>query len=144
MKGHIVPAKKLAALPFALAIFALSACSFEAGDLDSASESSEEASESTSEAAPSEESSEPAADDAGLEINGEKLATAAEDALEEQLGTRPDIDCTDLNITIFEGRQHYCTLLDAATGDEYEVTLSVTSIEGEMFNFDIVVADTPK
>lgn len=79
-----------------------------------------------------------------LSIAGADLAAAAADALEAQVGQRPDIDCGDLQITIYEGRQTYCTLIDAASGAEYEVTIDVTGIEGESFNFDVSVADTPK
>lgn len=80
---------------------------------------------------------------AALEISAEKLAAAAADALEGEIGTRPQIDCGDLNLTIYEGRKTYCQLIDSSTGAEYEVTISVTSIDGEAFEFDVQVANTP-
>ncbi|MCD0443044.1 DUF4333 domain-containing protein [Glycomyces sp. A-F 0318] len=90
------------------------------------------------------ETTAPPADDAGLEVEAERLAEAAEDALEAQVGSRPEIDCGELNLTVYVDRQTYCTLIDAATGSEYEVTLTITSIQGEQFEFDVQVADTPK
>ncbi|THV23628.1 DUF4333 domain-containing protein [Glycomyces paridis] len=90
-----------------------------------------------------EETSEAADDSAAqLEIEATALADAAEDALEEQVGARPEIDCGEVNITIYEGRTTYCELTEG--GEVYEVTLSVTEIDGEQFNFDVQVADTPK
>ncbi|SDK59825.1 protein of unknown function [Glycomyces sambucus] len=91
------------------------------------------------------ESSAPPADGTSLQIEASRLAEATADALEAQMGSRPEIDCgaADLNITIYVDRQTYCSLIDPATGDEYEVTISVTKIEGDQFEFDIEVAETP-
>lgn len=83
-------------------------------------------------------------DEAGLEIAATDLATAAADALEAQVGQRPTIDCGDLDITIYEGRTTYCDLIDDASGEIYEVTLTVTTIEGTNFEFDVAVASEPK
>ncbi|TQL77044.1 uncharacterized protein DUF4333 [Stackebrandtia endophytica] len=83
-------------------------------------------------------------DEAGLEVAATDLATAAADALEEQVGQRPTIDCGELNITIYEGRTTYCDLIDDAAGEIYEVTLTITTIEGTNFEFDVAVASEPK
>ncbi|WP_051703934.1 DUF4333 domain-containing protein [Glycomyces sp. NRRL B-16210] len=203
-----MPIRKLAALPLAIAVIGLSACTFEAGQTVSGeklAEAAEDALEGEIGSRPdvdcgddsiivsqdkevdclltdpatgleydttvtftgvdgdewsiqvdvaseanngeAEESEAPAnegADGTELSIAGSDLAAAAADALEAQVGSRPDIDCGDLQITIYEGRQTYCTLTDAASGEEYEVTIDVTSIEGEQFNFDVQVASTPK
>jgi hypothetical protein len=96
-------------------------------------DTTESAAEETSSAAPP-------ADEAGLEIPAEDLAAAAADALEEQVGMRPESDGID--IPIYEGRQTYCDLIDGES--VYEVTITVASIEGTAFDFDIVVADAPK
>jgi hypothetical protein len=99
-------------------------------------EATESAAEETSSAAPP-------ADEAGLEIPADDLASAAADTLEEQVGMRPEIDCGDgIDITVYEGRQTYCDLIDGES--VYEVTITVTSIEGTAFDFDIEVADAPK
>lgn len=77
-------------------------------------------------------------------VSSEDVAAAAEDALEEQIGSRPEIDCGELNLTVHVDRRTYCTLTDDATGSEYEVTITVTSIQGDQFEFDVQVADTPR
>ncbi|GAA2169552.1 MULTISPECIES: hypothetical protein [Glycomyces] len=142
-----MPIRYTAVLPVALAALGLAACSAEAGptvsgiDVQVAAEpnggeAAESAAEETSSAAPP-------ADEAGLEIPAEDLASAAADALEEQVGMRPEIDCGDgIDIIIYEGRQTYCDLIDGES--VYEVTITVTSIEGTAFDFDIEVADAPK
>ncbi|GAA1659472.1 hypothetical protein GCM10009830_00540 [Glycomyces endophyticus] len=89
------------------------------------------------------ESSAPPADAGSLEIEAARLAEATADALEGQMGSRPEIDCGEVNLTIYVDRQTYCSLIDPATGAEYEVTITVTGIEGEQFEFDIEVADMP-
>lgn len=139
-----MPDRKLALLPLAFAVVGLSACTIIAGEPSGGAAPAE--SESTSESTEAVESASESesADGTGLEIPAEDLATAAADALEAQIGSRPDIDCGELDLTIFVDRQTYCTLIDAATGSEYEVTITVTGIDGEMFNFDVEVADTPK
>jgi len=90
-----------------------------------------------------EPTSEPPADQARLEIPAERLATESEDALETETGSRPDIDCGTVNYTIWMNRQISCTLNDLATGSKYRTTITITSIEGQSFKFDIKVDDTP-
>jgi hypothetical protein len=151
MKGPTVPIRRLALVPFALMAVGLSACSIITGDTGQEGPSSDPVEEpSTESAAPTEPSSETAVDpsetavDLSLQVEAEKVATAAEDALEPVIGSRPDIDCGELDHHVYVDREIYCTLIDPANGDEYEVKMTVTSIEGETFNFDIEVADTPK
>lgn len=146
MKGPTVPNRKLALLPLAFAAAALSACTITVGE-DEPGETTEEAAVQTVESSESPEAS-PAPTESGsaasLEVPAETVATAAEDALEPVIGSRPDIDCGELTLVIFVDRQTYCTLIDPATGDEYEVTMTVTSIEGDSFDFDVEVADEPR
>jgi len=97
-----------------------------------------------SDPAESESSAPPADDSQGLSIEASRLAEASEDALEAQLGYRPEIDCGEVNIMIYVDRQTYCSLIDPADGAEYQVTVTVTSIEGQEFNFDIKVDDVPQ
>ena len=78
----------------------------------------------------------------GLQIAGADLASATADALEEQVGQRPIIDCGSDEVTIAVGHQTYCDLIDGA--DTYEVTLTITGIDGTNFDFDVAVADEPK
>jgi hypothetical protein len=138
-----VPNRRTALLPLAVAVLGLGACSFDLGSAEPVEEPEATTSAAPESEAPEQESSAPAPDGTGLEVEAERLAEAAADALEPQLGTRPDIDCGELNLTVFEGRRTYCDLNDT-DGSVYEVTLTVTEIDGTDFYFDIAVAETPR
>ena len=103
-----------------------------------AEESSEAAEETTGAAPDDQASSEP--------IPATAIADAAEDALEGEIGTRPDIDCGDEGLTIVprEGRITYCTLTDPADGAEYEVTVTFVDVSGGTWNVSVSVASEPK
>lgn len=70
------------------------------------------------------------------------LAAAAADALEAQVGSRPEIDCGEVDILPQEGRTVYCTLIDA--GAEYETTVTFTGVDGGQWSIDVQVASEPK
>ncbi len=61
-------------------------------------------------------------------LSAEKVATAAEDALEQERGTRPDISCSE-ELVQEEGARTRCTLTAADDPTEYDVTVTVTSVE---------------
>ena len=68
--------------------------------------------------------------------------TSAEDALEEQVGVRPDISCPD-DLEAEVGAETRCTLTAGDDPTEYGVTVTVTSVEGDDANFDVEVDDAP-
>ena len=70
------------------------------------------------------------------------LAAAAADALEAPVGSRPEIDCGEVDILPEEGRTVYCTLIDA--GAEYETTVTFTGVDGDQWGIDVQVASEPK
>lgn len=70
------------------------------------------------------------------------IAAAAADALEAQVGSRPEIDCGEVDIVPEEGRTIYCTLTDA--GAEYETTVTFTGVDGDQWGIDVQVASEPK
>nr|WP_277605797.1 DUF4333 domain-containing protein [Glycomyces sp. L485] len=109
-----------------------------------ASEPNGAESEAPTSAPAEDDASEPAADAAELQIAAEDLASAVADALVEQLGSRPEIDCgKDITRTLHAGAIHYCELIDASTGEEYNITITITGVEGSQFNFSAEVSDTP-
>jgi hypothetical protein len=66
----------------------------------------------------------------------------AEDALEEQIGARPDISCPeDLEAEV--GAETRCTLTAGDDPTEYGVTVTVTSVEDDTANFDVRVDEEP-
>ena len=64
------------------------------------------------------------------------------DALEEQVGVRPEVTCTD-DLEAEVGASTRCTV--GAPGDptRYGVTVTVRSMEGERASFDVQVDDRP-
>lgn len=61
-------------------------------------------------------------------LTAAEVATAAEDALEEQVGTRPDITCPEA-LEKLKGASTRCTLTGGDDPVEYGVTVTVTRIE---------------
>ncbi|WP_299056122.1 DUF4333 domain-containing protein [uncultured Nocardioides sp.] len=61
--------------------------------------------------------------------------------LTEQVGTEPEnVDCPD-DLEAEEGATTTCTL--EADGEEYDVAIEVTGVDGDNVNFSIQVADQP-
>ena len=75
-------------------------------------------------------------------LTADAIATGAEDALEEQVGIRPDVTCPE-DIDAEVGAETRCTLTAGDDPTEYGVTVTVTSVEGERANFDVEVDDEP-
>lgn len=63
-------------------------------------------------------------------LPAEEVASAAEDALEQKVGVRPDISCPD-ELAREEGATTRCTLTSGEDGVEYGVTVTVTSADGD-------------
>lgn len=78
-----------------------------------------------------------------LTVDSDKLEDEVADRLEEQVGQRPEsVDCpSDLEGAL--DAEVRCTLT-TQDGQEYGVTVTVASVEGENVNFDIQVDDQPQ
>jgi hypothetical protein len=75
-------------------------------------------------------------------LAADDVANGAEEALEEQVGARPDVSCPeDLDAEV--GSETRCTLTVAGDSAEYGVTVTVTSVEGDTANFDVKVDEEP-
>jgi hypothetical protein len=75
-------------------------------------------------------------------VTAEETATKAEDALEAQIGTRPEISCPD-DLEAEEGAETRCVLTAGGDPTEYGVTVTVTSVDGDTVNFDVQVDEEP-
>ena len=75
-------------------------------------------------------------------LAAEDTAEKAEDALEEPIGTRPDISCPD-DLEAEVGAETRCTLTAGEDPTEYGVTVTVTSVDGDTVNFDVEVDEEP-
>jgi hypothetical protein len=76
-------------------------------------------------------------------LAAEDVATGAEDALEQQVGQRPDVTCPE-DLAAEVGAETRCTLTAEGLEGEYGVTVKVTSVEGDTANFDVQVDSEPK
>ena len=76
-------------------------------------------------------------------LPAEDVATKAEEALEERSGVRPEITCPkDLPATV--GARMTCTLTAGGDPTEYDVEVTVRSVEDQRVLFDIDVDREPK
>ena len=75
-------------------------------------------------------------------LPAEDVAEKAEDALEGQIGTRPEISCPD-DLQAEVGTTTRCTLTAEGDPTEFGVTVTVTSVEDDTVNFDVQVDDAP-
>jgi hypothetical protein len=74
-------------------------------------------------------------------LSAEQVATTAEDALEKEVGSRPDIDCPD-ELAKEEGASTRCTLTAGDDPTEYGVTVTVTSTDDDT-RLGVTVDDEP-
>ena len=71
-----------------------------------------------------------------------EVATKAEEALEAEVGSRPEISCPeDLEAKV--GAETRCILTAVDDPTEYGVTITVTAVDGSDAEFDIAVDDEP-
>jgi hypothetical protein len=75
-------------------------------------------------------------------LSADAVASSAEDALEEQIGVRPSINCPE-DVKAKVGSETRCTLTGGEDPTEYGVTVTVTSVDGENAVFDVTVDDQP-
>ena len=79
----------------------------------------------------------------GLTLPADDVASQAENALEEQVGARPDIVCPeDLEAEV--GAETRCTLTAGDDPAEYGVTVTVTAVDGGEAEFDVEVDRQPQ
>jgi hypothetical protein len=76
-------------------------------------------------------------------LSAEEVANGAEDALEQEVGQRPDITCPD-DVEAKVGNETRCTLTAEGLPGEYGVSVKITSVEGDTANFDVQVDSEPQ
>jgi hypothetical protein len=75
-------------------------------------------------------------------LSADDVAEGAEDALEAQVGARPNVSCPD-DLEAEVGAETRCTLSVDGDDQEYGVTVVVTSVEDDTANFDVQVDEEP-
>ena len=74
-------------------------------------------------------------------LSDAEVADAAEDALEQEVGSRPDITCPE-GLDEEEGASTRCTLTAGDDPVEYGVTVTVTAV-GKSTKIDVQVDEEP-
>jgi hypothetical protein len=77
------------------------------------------------------------------EVDASDVAVAVEDKLEEEVGTRPEVDCGSDPVTLEVTASLTCLLTDPGSGLEYDVVVTFTKVTGTDYEFDFKVADSP-
>ena len=75
-------------------------------------------------------------------LAADDVAEGAEDALEPEVGARPDVSCPD-DLPAKVGAEARCTLSAGDGPTKYGVTVRVTSIEGKTAHFAVEVDEQP-
>jgi hypothetical protein len=75
-------------------------------------------------------------------LEASTIAEDAEAALEERVGTRPDIICPE-GIPAEVGAETECALTAGGDPTEYPVRIRVSSVDGDTVNYDVEVGDAP-
>jgi hypothetical protein len=76
-------------------------------------------------------------------VSPDKIADLAEDALEAEIGARPEIDCGADDIELRQGTTVPCLLTDPATGSEFDADVTLSKVDGTDVTVSVQVADAP-
>ncbi|MFZ2964217.1 MAG: hypothetical protein WA006_05980, partial [Rhodoglobus sp.] len=78
-----------------------------------------------------------------LTAQAEDIAATAEDALEQQVGSRPEIDCGTGEVELEVGLVLDCVLTDPASGEQFEAPVTIEAIDGANYTVGVQVGDAP-
>ena len=78
-----------------------------------------------------------------LTLSAATVARGAEDALEKEVGSRPDVHCPR-DLEAKRGARTRCTLTVGSDPTTYGVTVTVTAVHGDKATFDVLVDRKPK
>lgn len=73
----------------------------------------------------------------------DEIASLAEDALEAEIGQRPEIDCGEDSIPLKQDSVVPCLLTDPSTGSEFDADVTLSKVDGTNVTVSVQVADTP-
>lgn len=78
-----------------------------------------------------------------LVAQAEDIAETAENALEEEVGSRPEIDCGAGEIELKVGLVVDCVLTDPVSGERFESPVTIEQIDGSTYTVGVQVGDAP-
>jgi len=71
------------------------------------------------------------------------VAATAADALEQQVGSRPEMDCGTETIEIVNGTVVNCVLTDPGTGLTYDAPVTISDVDGLDYVVNVDVSAEP-
>ena len=79
---------------------------------------------------------------ANLTVPASSVADEAAKALEEQVGSLPEVDCGDAQVKLVNGTTVDCLLTDPASGSEYDTTVTISEVDGLKYHVEVQVSET--
>jgi hypothetical protein len=77
-------------------------------------------------------------------VTPDEIATTAANALEEQVGSLPEIDCGTDEIELVKGTVVDCVLTDPVSGDQFDAPVTIEEVNGAEYTIGIQVAAEPR
>jgi len=77
-------------------------------------------------------------------VSADKFATSVADALEEEVGTRPDVDCGDDAIPVVDGDEVHCDVNTPGYDVVYDSVSTISTESGDEYAVSVVVDEQPK
>jgi predicted thioesterase len=81
---------------------------------------------------------------ASLTVPASTIEKQAKGALEDQLGDAFDIDCGKDDVKLIDGTEVECVLTDDVTGEEYDIVVTISDVNGTKYHIDVDVAGNPE
>ncbi|ROS50335.1 DUF4333 domain-containing protein [Frigoribacterium sp. PhB24] len=77
-------------------------------------------------------------------VSADKFATTVADALEEEVGTRPDVDCGDEAVAVVDEAEVHCDVNTPGYDVVYDSTSVISTDDGKDYSVAVTVDSEPK
>ena len=77
-------------------------------------------------------------------VSADKFATSVADALEEQVGTRPDVDCGDDAVSVVDQAEVHCDVRTPGSDVVYDSVSVISTDGGDDYGVAVEVDSEPK
>ncbi|WP_144876821.1 DUF4333 domain-containing protein [Microbacterium sp. 1.5R] len=81
---------------------------------------------------------------ANLTVPASDVAASAADALEDEIGIRPEMDCGDGQVDLVDGTVVDCVLTDPNTSSTFDAPVTIDGVDGTRYTVSVEVADAPR
>lgn len=77
-------------------------------------------------------------------VSADSFATTVADALEQEVGSRPDVDCGDDAIDVVDGEEVHCDVSTPGADVVYDSTSVISTEGGDDYSVSVTVDSEPK